>query len=88
MRVYKIYVIRQRNGGSEVLTDSRTITPSAAAAAAAWADLYGQDYDQTHLLLLTQDGAKLAVHRYGSKPGDEAYVAPGNPLTVKMGYTK
>jgi len=83
MRVYKIYVIRQRKGSSEVLTDSRTITPSAAAAAAAWADLYGQGYDQTCLLLMTQDGAKLAVHRYGSSPGDEAYIAPGNPLTTK-----
>ena len=83
MRVYKIYVIRQRKGGSEVLTDSRTITPSAAASAAAWADLYSQDYDQTHLLLMTQEGVKLAVHRYGSKPGDEAYVAPGNPIKAK-----
>lgn len=37
-------------------------------------------FDSRHLLLLTEDGAKLAVHRYQAQPGDPDYLPPGDPL--------
>ena len=79
--MYKVYVLQQRGGrrGSEVLTGTRTATPSAAAHAAFWA-LHAEAYDPTHLLLMTKDNRQLAAYRYGSRPGDPDYVAPGAAL--------
>lgn len=71
--MFKVYVVRQKTGGSEVLKETRTTTPSPGAAAAAWAYLYEQAYSPEHILLITQDGAKIAVHRYGSHPGDDNF---------------
>lgn len=78
--MFKVYVVKQKRSGSEVLKDTRSATPSRAAALAAWADLYARPFDSRHLLLLTEDGAKLAVHRYQAKPGDPDYLPPGDPL--------
>lgn len=78
--MYKVYVVKQRRGGSEVIKESRTTTFSIVAARAAWADLYAAGFDHRHLLLLTHDGQKLAVFRYQSTPGDPDYVPPGDPL--------
>lgn len=72
--MYKVYVIKQRRGGSEVLNDTRTSTPSREAAITAFRLAWATPYTQDHLLLLTHDGEKLAVHRYGSMPGDPNYV--------------
>lgn len=71
--MYKVYVVRQRPGGSQVLMDTRTNTPSARAARDAWAELYDAVYSPEHLLLLTRDGEKLAVHRYGTQAGDDDF---------------
>jgi hypothetical protein len=73
--MFKVYVVRQKTGGSEVLKQTRTTTPSPAAAAAAWAYLYDQAYSPDHILLITQAGVKIAVHRYGSHPGDDNFAA-------------
>jgi len=78
--MFKVYVVRQKRGGSEVLKDTRSATPSRAAALAAWSELYAQAFDDRHLLLLTEDGAKLAVHRFQSGPGDPEHVPPGDPI--------
>ena len=79
--MYRVYVLQQRCGrrGSEVLTGTRTATPSAAAHAAFWA-LHAQAYDATHLLLMTRDNRQLAAHGYGAGPGDPDYVEPGVAL--------
>lgn len=78
--MYKVYVVRQRQKGSEVLTDTRTSTPAVEAAKAAFWALRGASYGPEHLLLLTHSGRKLAVHRYGSSPGDPEYIEPGAEL--------
>lgn len=78
--MYKIYVIKQRKGGSEVLPESRTSTPSREAAIAAFKDAQAKGYTPDHVLLLTHDGEKLAVHRYGTLPGDPDY-ADADTLT-------
>lgn len=78
--MYRVYVIKQRTGGSEVLPDTRTQTPSFAAAAAAFWALYGQPFDGAHLLLMSRDNRQINAHRYGTQPGDRDYVAPGGAL--------
>lgn len=78
--MFKVYVVKQKRGGSEVLKDTRSATPSMAAALAAWGDLYARPFDSRHLLLLTEDGTKRAVHRYQTQPGDPDYLPPGDPL--------
>ncbi len=78
--MFKVYVVKQKRSGSEVLKETRSATPSRAAALAAWSDLYARPYDARHLLLLTEDGTKLAVHRFQSGPGDPDHIPPGDPI--------
>ena len=78
--MYKVYVIRQRRGGSEALPETRTTTSVFAAAEAAWRSLRTAEYDASHLLMLTHDRQKLIVYRYGSQPGDELWVPADAPL--------
>ena len=68
--MYKVYVIHQLGKRSEVLPDSKTTTPSLDATLAGWRHMYDQPLDGSHLMLITRDGVKLAVHRFGSQPGD------------------
>lgn len=71
---YKVYVIWQcRPGESEVLRESKTVTPSADAALAGWRHLYDQPLTSKHLLLLTYQGRQVAAYRYGTKPGEPDY---------------
>ena len=78
--MFKVYVVKQKRGGSEVLKDTRSATPSRAAATAAWAELYNKPFDARHLLLLTENGTKIAVFRYQTQPGDPDYLPAGDPL--------
>lgn len=78
--MYRVYVLKQRSGGSEVRSETRTATPSAAAAHAAFWALYAEVFDPSHLLLLTRDKRQLAAHRYQSAPGDRDHVPPGAAL--------
>lgn len=80
--MYKVYVLQQRGGrrGSEVLTGTRTATPSAGAAHAAFWALYGAAYDPTHLLLMTRDNKQVTAYRYGSRAGEPDYIPPGATL--------
>ncbi|MFA5491285.1 MAG: hypothetical protein WC284_19055 [Candidimonas sp.] len=66
--MYRIYVLRQRRGGSDVLHKTRTQTPSRAAALAVWSELRAADYDDSHILLISRDGKRLASHRYATSP--------------------
>jgi hypothetical protein len=80
--VYKVYVIKQRkSGGSEVLAETRTQTPSFDAASAAFWALHGADYDNNHLLLMTKNNKQLNAYRYGSQPGERDYLSPGAELS-------
>lgn len=78
--MYKVYVIRQQKGGSEVLTETRTATPLFAAAAAAFWALYETPLDTSHLLLMTRDNRQINAYRFGSAPGDRDYLPPGANL--------
>lgn len=78
--MYKVYVVKQRKGGSEVLAETRTTTPAFSAAEAAFWALHGQAFDAHHVLLMTRDGEKINVHRFGAQPGDEGYIKPGSTL--------
>lgn len=77
--MYRVYVLEQRKGGTYPVPGTRTETTSRAVALAAWSELYTREFDFTHLLLLTQKGVKLAVHRFGSQPGDLSYHPPEPP---------
>lgn len=81
--MYRVYVIRQRKGGSEVLRDTRTQTPSFNAAAAAFWALYDGDYDSNHLLLMSHGNRQINAYRYGSRPGERDYLAPGEDLKTE-----
>lgn len=72
--MYRVYVIRQGHSGSEVLTDTRTTTPSSEAAEAAFWGLHAKPFDAAHLLLMTRDGKQHRAYRYGSRPGDPDYI--------------
>ncbi|GKT21837.1 hypothetical protein [Acidovorax sp. SUPP3334] len=64
-----------------MLPDTRTQTPSFAAAA-FWA-LYGQPFDGAHLLLMSRDNRQINAYRYGTQPGERDYLAPGGALAEK-----
>jgi hypothetical protein len=78
--MYRVYVIKQRKGGSEVLADTRTQTASFAAASAAFWDLYSRPLSSDHLLLMSKDKRQTNAYRYGSQPGDRDYIPEGAAL--------
>lgn len=78
--MYRVYVLKQRRGGSEVVTATRTQTPSFSAAKAAFWELYTADYDDSHLLIMSRDNRQLNAYRFRSSPGERDYLAPGSEL--------
>lgn len=78
--MYRIYVLKQRKSGSEVLTNTRTQTNSFSAACAAFWELYQQPFDAKHLLLMSKDGQQINAYRYQSQPGDRDYLAINSEL--------
>jgi hypothetical protein len=83
--MYKVYLkIYNHLGKSEVLTDTRTTTPSPAAAEAAFrelinrADLIGS---QTHAVL-SLNNRHLMYHRFDRQPGETDYVAPDAKINL------
>lgn len=82
--MYKVYVIRQRRGGSERVAGSETTTHYPAAATAAFWSAYADPrFDSSeYLLLLTKDHKQLLAHRFKSAPGDRDYTAPDSELKI------
>lgn len=78
--MYRVYVVKQRTGGSEVLAHTKTSSPSHAAAKAAFWDLYEEPFGSDHLLLMSRDRQQINAYRYQSNPGDRDYIAPGSDL--------
>lgn len=78
--MYRVYIIKQRQGGSEVLPDTRTQTPLFAAAAAAFHALQAQAYDSSHLLLMSLGNRQINAYRFGSRPGERDYLEQAAPL--------
>jgi len=78
--MYRVYVLKQRKGGSEVIKPLKTETPFFAAAEVAFWALYDESYDNSHLLLMTKDNQQINAYRYDSKEGDRDYVKKGDNL--------
>jgi hypothetical protein len=71
--MYKVYVVRRERGRSNTIEETKTTTPSAAAACAAWRDLYDQPFAPGHVIILSRDGRRLTSHLFGSPPTDPAH---------------
>ena len=82
--MYKVYVIKQRPGGSERVAGSETTTHYPAAAAAGFWAAYHDPRWQTpeHLLLLTHNHQQRAAYRFCSSPGERDYVAPDQEIKL------
>lgn len=81
--MYRVYVLKQRQGGSEVLPDTRTQTPAFPAAAAAFHALQAQPYDAHHLLLMSLNNKQINAYRFGSQPGERDYMEQGAALAER-----
>jgi hypothetical protein len=75
IKTYRVYVLKQRKGGSEILAETRTNTTDFEIAKAAFWQLYNQQYDSKYLLLMTCNSKKINVYRYQSKKGDDCYLS-------------
>lgn len=82
--MYKVYLLKKTRSGTEVVKESRTNTPSPAAAAAAFWELRNQPelQGQPILLLMTKNGEKLNRHWFNRQMGDDQYVPTGTELRV------
>ncbi|MCX8663090.1 MULTISPECIES: hypothetical protein [unclassified Gilliamella] len=83
LKTYRIYVLKQRRGGSDILIETRTNTTSFEIAKAAFWQLYNQNYDNRHLLLMTCNSKKINVYRYQSKPDDDCYINTDSELNYE-----
>lgn len=72
--MYRVYVIKQRKGGSEVIQQTRTQTYSFTVAATAFHELQREHFDNSHLLLMTKNNRQINAYRYESVPGDRDYL--------------
>lgn len=83
--MYKVYLIKRRKGGSEVIKESRTNTPSSAAAEAAFWELRKREdlTGKNILLLMTKDKEKLNVHHFLKESGDPAFIELGQTLRLE-----
>lgn len=80
LKTYRIYVLKQKKGGSEILLETRTNTTDFEIAKIAFWQLYKQNYDNRHLLLMTCNSKKINVYRYQSKRGDDCYLNENSEL--------
>lgn len=72
--MYRVYVIKQiKKGSSEVLVNTRTNTYSFNVAKAAFFELFEQDLDNSHLLLMSKNNKQINSYRYESISGDRDY---------------
>lgn len=78
--MYKIYVIKQRKGGSEVLSDTATHTHNFTVAQTAFWALHQQPFDNKHLLLMTKNSKQINAYRYQSQENDRDYLPYGATL--------
>lgn len=74
IKLYRIYVLKQRRGGSEIVAETKTNTASFEIATLVFWYLYNQDYNNKHLLFMTCNGKRINIYRYQSQPGDDCYL--------------
>lgn len=83
LKTYRVYVLKQRRGGSEVLLDTRTNTTNFEIAKIAFWQLYYENFDNKHLLLMTCNSKKINVYRFQSKVGDDCYIDKDSELNYE-----
>lgn len=72
--MYKVYVIKQRAGGSEVLHDTKTQTNSFPVACFAFWELYDLPLNAQHLILMSKNKKQINAYRYASQKGERDYL--------------
>lgn len=70
---YRVYILKQRKNGSEVLKDFNTITPFFSCAKIAFLELYKLQFDKNYLILMTKNNKQINAYRYQSIVGDSDY---------------
>lgn len=82
--MYKVYIIKKRKGGSEVLKETKTDTPIAAVAEAAfWSLRNDAKYqNQALLLLVTHKNKQLVAHWFDRSPGDDEFINEDQKLDI------
>lgn len=73
INIYKVYVIKQRRGGSEIIKNLSTKTPFFSAAKEAFLDLYKLPLDKHHLILMSKNNKQINAYRYQSERGERDY---------------
>ena len=73
MNVYRVYVLKQRKGGSEIITPLSTKTPFFTSACEAFLELYKFPFDKNHLILMTKNSKQINAYRYESMLGERDY---------------
>lgn len=73
INVYRVYVIKQRKGGSEIITQLSTKTPFFTCACEAFLELYKLPFDKNYLVLMSKNNKQINAYRYQSEKGDRDY---------------
>lgn len=81
MNVYRVYVIKQRRGGSEIITYLSTKTPFFSAAKEAFLELYKLSMDKNYLVLMSKNNKQIYAYRYQSEQGERDYFDETMELT-------
>lgn len=82
--MYKIYLKRKTQHGSEVYTTDRTTTPSPAAAEAAFRELISRTdlNGQCVAAVLSLDNRQLMYHRFDRSTGYADFVGPDDEIKL------
>lgn len=73
INVYRVYVLKQRKGGSEIITQLSTKTPFFTSACEAFLELYKLPFDKNHLILMSKNNKQINAYRYESTSGERDY---------------
>lgn len=73
INVYRVYVLKQRKGGSEVITRLSTKTLFFTSACQSFWELYKLPFDKNYLILMTKNNKQINAYRYESIHGELDY---------------
>ena len=81
INIYRVYVIKQRRGGSEIIKGLSTKTPFFSAAKEAFLELHKLPLDKNHLILMSKNNKQINAYRYQSEQGERDYFDETMELT-------
>ena len=73
INVYRVYVLKQRKGRSEIIKSLSTETPFFTSACQSFWELYKLPFDKNYLILMTKNNKQINAYRYESIPGELDY---------------